>query len=474
MDQGDRQRLEKKWNELCVQFLPVTDGDSIWRYSRTRQESDAAQGWKLHISTTVLNAPQILERVGSPLSKCGVQFKAPRSLTDIVALNSGLLHTYSQVGKSITVYPRSDHEAVSLAQILHQLTYRFKCPTVPFDLRFGEHSNIYYRYGAFTRIEFEQPDGTRTLAMTSPAGELMSDSRERPKPDWATDPFAGTPTKKSRDQQRNRLPSIHVLRALVQRGKGGVYQAIDLQSNPPRLCLLKEGRRHGELGWDGRDGAWRVRHEERVLAHLSAAGISVPRIYSRFECERNFYLVMEFIEGESLHTLLGKRKKRLTINRLLSIGVRLADLLAQMHRAGWAWRDCKPQNLIVKSDGGLMPIDFEGAEHINRPDWSLWGTPGFVPHRSSRLSTVSGLTDLYALGSILYLLISGRMFDDQKPVSIARLRRNVPLELQSLVKSLLDENPHHRPTAQSAHLQLTAILRKLSDHRACLAQARAA
>ena len=40
-----------------------------------------------------------------------------------------------------------------------------------------------------------------------------------------------------------------------QRGKGGVYQALDLNVNPPRLCLIKEGRKHGELTWDGRDDA---------------------------------------------------------------------------------------------------------------------------------------------------------------------------------------------------------------------------
>src|SRR5207247_634689 len=101
-----------------------------------------------------------------------------------------------------------------------------------------------------------------------------------PKPDWVTDPFAAARRNRTRGKaQRANKHSFHVLRALVQRGKGGVYQAIDAQSNPPRLCLLKEGRKHGEVSWDGRDGAWRVRNEERVLSQLLNHGMNVPKVY---------------------------------------------------------------------------------------------------------------------------------------------------------------------------------------------------
>lgn len=472
---NNRDVLQESWNALCTEYLPITDGDSIWRYSRTGAEGDLEQGWKLHVSATILNAPQILDRIAPLLTASGVQFKAARSLDDVLCLNSGLLDSYSQVGKIITVYPRNDDEAVHLARRLHQLTYRFRAPLVPFDLRFRDLSNVYYRYGAFKRIELEV-NGRRIQAVISASGEPVPDLRERPKPDWASDPFQSKrPAGKSQEPQARTSNSFRVVRALVQRGKGGVYQAIDVQSNPPRLCLLKEGRRRGELNWDGRDGAWRVRNEERVLARLSGLGVRVPRIYSRFEREGNFYLVMEFIDGESLHTLLLKQKKRLPIRRVLFFGLQIAMFLAQMHRAGWAWRDCKPQNVIIKSDGTLMPIDFEGAEQINRPDPLLWGTPGFVAPAPTQWPSASGLNhDRYALGSVLYLLITGRMFEDQQPIPIAKLRRNVPFELQRLVQSLLDVEPRNRPTAQSASLRLTTILRRLSERRPKLAETQAA
>ena len=452
------QRLQRRWNDLCAEYLPVIDNDSIWRYSRTSAEGDLEQGWKLHVSATIFNAPHILDRIAPVLVECGVQFKAARSLDDVLSLNSGLLKAYSQVGKIITVYPRNDDETIRLAECLHNLTYRFRGPLVPFDLRFRVTSNVYYRYGAFTKMELEQ-NGMHVQCVMTPRGELVPDLRENPKPDWVADPFrANCRDLKLREQKSPISSSYRVMRALVQRGKGGVYQAIDFQSTPPRLCLLKEGRRHGELNWDGRDGAWRVRHEQRVLSRLSRCGIKVPRVYARFEMDGNFYLAMEYISGESLYNFLQRQKRRLPMRKVLSFGIDIATLLAQMHGAGWAWRDCKPSNLIVSGNGHLVPVDFEGAERTCRPDLSLWGTPGFMP-RASRAKTASGLTDdLYALGSLLFLLISGQMFDDTRPTPIGSLRRNVPVELRLVVESLLVAKPERRPRAARVQLELTSIL----------------
>lgn len=458
--------LERRWEKLCALYLPIAPPDSVWNYRQETDDNLPEAGWKLHVSATILNATRILERIAPFLIETRIQFKAARSLTDIQRLNSGLLHTYSQVGKVITVYPRDDDEAVFLAYELHRLTHRFKCPSVPFDLRLARTSNVYYRYGAFRKVEIEQADGRRLLMMPSPSGELVPDVRENPKPDWVRDPFQSSkPVARTRKNDRKAATPFHVLRALVQRGKGGVYQAIDFQSNPPRLCLLKEGRKHGELTWDGRDGAWRVRNEERVLSRLLKHGLEVPRVYSRFELEGNFYLVMEFVDGESLHDLLFKQRRRLPINRVLSIGGQVATFLSQMHRAGWAWRDCKPKNLIVNREGTLVPIDFEGAERIDRPDSLLWGTPGFVPVVSRKDAAQTGMTDdLYALGSVLYLLVTGRVYNPSEPVTIQKLRRRVPTELRRLVEVLLQDDAAKRPSAQTACTQLTSISLKCSTH----------
>jgi serine/threonine protein kinase len=467
---GGLPERQQKWDDACDRYLPLIDDDSIWRYNRPGNKSDLDQGWKLHVSATILNATEVLTRIAPKLSEHGVQFKAPRSLNEVLKLNGGLHGAYSQVGKIITVYPRHDDEAVQMARILHQLTYRFRAPSVPFDLRFGHTSNIYYRYGAFKKQELKH-QGALQPAVMSPNGELVPDVRESPKPDWVSDPFEniGRADQPGKLNDKN-VSSFLVVRALVQRGKGGVYQAIDTQSQPPRFCLLKEGRRHGELSWDGRDGAWRVRHEERVLSALSRSGMRVPKVYSRFEVAGNVYLAIEFIEGDSLYTRLIRRQRRLSIESILDFGIQIAGFLEEMHRAGWAWRDCKPSNLLVTANGRLVPIDFEGAEHVDRPDPLPWGTPGFVPEPRDQ-NGARGLTDdLFALGSVLFFLTTGHMFDEAQPISIERLRRHVPLELRQLVESLLDINPRKRPSAQNIHNKLKVIF----QNRQRLAEASAA
>src|SRR5947199_4092233 len=114
---------------------------------------------------------------------------------------------------------------------------------------------------------------------------------------------------------------------------------------------MKEGRRGGEINWDARDGYWRVRHEEHVLSNLKARGVDVPEIYASFEVEGNSYLVVEFIDGENFQQLLNKQNRRLTVARALDYGLQLAQIISQVHAAGWVWRDCKPANLVVTPAG---------------------------------------------------------------------------------------------------------------------------
>ena len=99
----------------------------------------------------------------------------------------------------------------------------------------------------------------------------------------------------------------------------------------------------------------------------------VPRVYSSFELAGNAYLVMEFIGGETLQSLLSRLRRRMSISRVLKYGIQLAEFISMMHAAGWVWLDCKPMNIVVTRTGKLQPLDFEGACRISRPDPTLWG-----------------------------------------------------------------------------------------------------
>lgn len=401
----------------------------------------------------------MLARIAPLLVDRGVQFKAPRSLTEVSRINSGIFYGYTQIGKIITIYPPTWEEAVFLAKRLEKLTRGYASPAVPFDLKYS--SNVYYRFGAFTHFEIHNSDGSSTPAMINPQGDLVPDIRtsENFLPQGLQNPFECRKRRVRRPNPKSPLAQYRVFRALAQRGKGGVYQAADFTFDRPRLCLLKEGRKNGETSWDGRDGATRVRHEHRVLSILRLKGLDVPNVYSAFKAEGNYYLVTEFIEGCTLHELLLKRKVRLTVSRAIEYGLQLSKFFAEMHAIGWVWRDCKPMNLMVTPDGRLRPLDFEGATPVGRPDPMLWGTPGFTPPEWRRSRRQTGVADdFYALGALLYLLLTGRTPDIKEAIPLERLRKNIPLLIRKLVMRLLDSRPAQRPTAVEAAVELTDYL----------------
>src|SRR5262249_34344415 len=264
--------------------------------------------------------------------------------------------------------------------------------------------------GAFGGLEIENPDGTRTSAIRNDRNEIVKDRREPGSavPEWETDPFAVEAQRRSPQRLKR---TIKPYEALSQRGKGGVYRALDLSVIPARSCVLKEGRRHGETDWEGRDGYWRVKHEERVLKSLRLAGLDVPQVYSSFRVPNNYYLVMESIEGQSLHSLLASSRRKMPVADALLYGARLAEMIQDIHSAGWVWRGWKPLNVMVTADGRLRPLDFEGACRVDLPDSMPWGTPGYMPPEADKMPAKGSRAaeDLYALGASLHQLLTGKI-----------------------------------------------------------------
>jgi len=379
------------------------------------------------------------------LKRANALFKAPASLEELQKLNSGLYYGYSQVGKFITIYPQNTSAAVSMARDLDRLTTGRAGPRIPFDLQFAAGSSVYYRYGSFG---LQMPDGSTTDALRDPEGNLVKDSRTE-KPQWVADPFIDPHASSSSNQGLQTAP-FRVVQALSQRGKGGVYQAMDLRFDPPRPCIIKQGRAGGEISWDGRDGTWMLKRERQALESLGRAGIEVPAVYAKFKIDSHYYLVMEQVEGETLQAFLEKRQRRLSIRRVLEFAGQISSLLARIHRAGWLWLDCKPANLILTGNGKLRPLDFEGACSVKRSISSDWQTPAFKSPGS--FNCLSTSEDMYALGVTCYFLLTGRLPESSKRKSM--FGRDVPKQLRSVIDNLLSPDPQVRPKAE----ELTTVL----------------
>ena len=116
-----------------IKHLPLSDGN--WSYSRAARGDDPTQGWKLHLSATILSASEVFARAEPIVRRNDVLFKVPCRLELLRSLNSGLAD-FSQIGKFLTIYPRSTGEALELARELHRATRGLPGPRIPFDARY--------------------------------------------------------------------------------------------------------------------------------------------------------------------------------------------------------------------------------------------------------------------------------------------------------------------------------------------------
>ncbi len=290
-------------------------------------------------------------------------------------------------------------------------------------------------------------NGRLIPAISDQSGQLVPDSRLAIGPEWAACPFSDEEAVQSSATSQGPLGStLRILKAISQRGKGGVYHAADLSTRIPRLCILKEGRRHGEVAFDGRDGHERVRHEKAVLQTLRKCGVDVPRVFSSFEEDDNFYVVLEYVEGIVLEGWLKTRKRRLPVITALKLGIQVAEILAKIHSAGWVWRDCKPANLILTGKV-LRPIDFEGACRIGENSRHNWATKPFTSTGDDFSNCSQPSIDLYALGIVIYYLLTGKFLDDDKPDAIGKVRKGIPAGVRAILSGLLSSNAQDRPSA---------------------------
>lgn len=417
--------LSREYLSIRQDRLKITEG--AWTYSQRPPADYPKQGWKLHVSATIFTATEVLRRVLDFLLQVDVVFKVARNLDVLIQINSGL--DFSQVGKFMTIYCRDENQALSLAQKLRGLTQGLEGPEVPFDRRYA--GIVYYRFGAFV--------GSRDAAgsVADRKGALHDDRRlpNRAVPAWLSDPFGGVDSS-ARLFSRGPIGRDYIVfRALSQRGKGGVYETLDLRATPARLSILKEGRRHGETYWDGSDGAERMKREVLVLRDLGHAGVPVPRVDRFFSQAGHRYVVMERLRGRPLLARGRARVVRPSWRRSQRIVDAVSMLLARIHTAGWVWRDCKPDNLLWDA-GELRPVDFEGACRQSDTAALPWGAPQYTPTGIyNSFTRPSGTAeDDFALAVIAYQFGTGELPPKSPESQADRLKETeCPTNLRQMI-----------------------------------------
>jgi hypothetical protein len=443
----------RRWAALCDTYAPHQDKENaphqdkenIWRHHKLERLVEQ-QGWKIHLSATLLSAVDLFERCAEALVRSECQFKVAASLEAILKLNSGKAGR-SQVGKIITAYCPDPEKARELAEELHLLTRGLPGPVVPSDRRFRPGSNVFYRYGAYITFEIEI-DGRNVLAYRDPSGKPVPDTRRRAMavPSWVDDPFQDDPATEA--PRRSKSARYVAFKSLGWRGRGGVYLVRRIGDEPPQHYVMKEGLLHGGVGIDGRCGVHRVRNEFRNLKSLNNI-IPTAAPVDFFYQDGNAYLITEFVDAKNVDELL--KDGELPLEKSVAIARQMVEIVASLHAAGWFWRDCKLKNFLY-SAGKVWAIDFENAGRIRGRPSAFAGTAGYFLEHKEVISGRSGeLLDLYALGTTLHRLFVG--LSDEKAMALDTLPplpEHVPSTIGDLISGLRKEVPRQRPSAASA------------------------
>jgi WD40 repeat protein len=243
-------------------------------------------------------------------------------------------------------------------------------------------------------------------------------------------------------------------RILLQIGKGGfgaVYKAADTQFGD-RLLAIKEMSQSNLNPRELLEATQAFKHEAFLLASLTHPNL--PRIYEQFSDAGRWYLVMDYIEGETMEGLLGREGGKLPPEKVLAIGLQLCSVLDYLHNRQPAiiFRDLKPANVMLAAGGHVYLIDFGIARHFKpgqSKDTSALGSSGYAaPEQYGKMQTTPR-SDIYTLGATLHQMLSG---DDpaDTPFHFTPLRwQHQPAltELSALITQMLAIDISKRPAS---------------------------
>jgi tRNA A-37 threonylcarbamoyl transferase component Bud32 len=245
-------------------------------------------------------------------------------------------------------------------------------------------------------------------------------------------------------------------------GMGAVYLAEDTQVFN-RLCVVKEMLPYFTTPAERQQAEQNFEREARLLANLRHPGI--PQLYDYFIENNNYYLVMEWVEGETLEKRLARQGKPLLETDVLEYAQQLAGILDYMARQNppVIHRDIKPANVIGGDDGQVKLVDF-GIAKTAAPSPTgksiILGTPGYAPPEQYS-GQVEPRTDIYALGATLHHLLTGRDPGKEALFQFPPVRQLAPWvspELEKLIAEMLNPDPVFRPTAAQLRVRLESLL----------------
>ena len=236
-------------------------------------------------------------------------------------------------------------------------------------------------------------------------------------------------------------------------GMGTVYQATDMLLERPVAMKMLHTHLQSQTTF-----MERFRNEAMVLARLNHPNIAT--LYNFIQDGTDFFMAMEYVEGESLETIV-RRAGGLPTAICAEIIRQALEGLSHAHRKGILHRDIKPANLMLTPDGVVKLMDFGiarviGEQRITQAN-RVVGTLEYMAPELIKGQEPSIASDMYAMGVLLYELLSGKLpfasrtdyelmqsIIRDKPAPLRQLNGQIPKELEAIVQKALDKNPAKR------------------------------
>ncbi|MEV7246502.1 serine/threonine-protein kinase [Streptomyces sp. NPDC093248] len=243
-------------------------------------------------------------------------------------------------------------------------------------------------------------------------------------------------------------------------GAADVYRATDLRlSRPVAVKVFRPGASTGLKD--------RFEDEALVLARLHHPGLVTVFDVGRHDGQA--FLVMQLVEGSTLRGHI--TETTMTVPALVELGIRLAEALAHVHRAGVLHRDVKPSNILLDAQNRPYLTDFGISRALDATastqDGALVGTAAYMAPEQVTGRRVEQKADVYALGLVLLECLTGRLEYEGAPLESAvarlhrppRIPRRLPAELRKLLGAMTAIEAADRPDAQTCAAALSRLQR---------------
>jgi tRNA A-37 threonylcarbamoyl transferase component Bud32 len=441
LDTAQRPVPERWTSSVSGDWLQLAPVDEHGRAFQGRPR----QGWKIHVSACLDNADSTAATVWDYCVPRGIPFKFVPSVRLLYLRNAKYAHRGAS-GKFATLYPADEAELRQTLEELGELLEGEQGPYILSDLRWDK-GPLYVRYGAFAALDCVDDEGDIVPAIEDPEGRLVPDLRGpafRP-PEWVTLPGFLRPHLDARNAvSTNGLP-YRIERALHFSNGGGVYEGVDTRTG--EKVVLKEARPYAGLAADGADAVTRLEREKAALERLGGLGVA-PEVRDWFTLGDHRFLVMDFVDGRPLHSLIVRRYPLIQPEQdpealaeytrwVLDVHRATEAAVAAVHGRGLVVGDLHVFNIMLAPDErSVRLVDFETAAPVGERRGQILAHPGFAAPADRKGYDV----DHYALACLrIALLLPMTSLFVVDPAKAAHLADIAAGQFPDLPRSFLDE-----------------------------------